>query len=467
MRATTLALVLVLGACEPERLTIGPDAPIGRDETTGPPNVLLILTDDQDAKALWVSPTVRTQIADHGLTMARAFVTTSICGPSRVSILRGQYAHNTTVYSNSQAWPRSISQGLDQSTVATWLHGAGYATGWVGKYLNGYGLTESDAAYIPPGWDEWTVVVPSQGTGYYPTRIIEDGAWVTHDGTYSTDFLTARAVRFINDHAAEPWLLVVSYYGPHDPETPAPRHAGAFASLAGLRPPSFNVPKVGIPTMRQNPLPQGDINGIDTHYRRRLETLLAVDEGVGDLMAALDSTGVLDNTLVIYTSDNGYLLGEHAEQQKNLPYEEANRVPMIIRGPGVKHGTTKKIVANIDLAPTIADYAGVTPPSFVDGRSLRPLLETQLDGSEWRKRILVEHRRETTIYQAGIRTNSQFYSEWSPGGERELYDMTEDTFQVTNTALPGPSQHATLRAWLGALKTCAGATCRTAATEGP
>lgn len=467
MRQTLWMGLLLAGCVDATEPVL--DAPAARNEPTGRPNVLLILTDDQDAKSLWVSPTIRSLIANQGLTFTRAFVTTSICGPSRVSILRGQYAHNTGVILNNQAWPRSV-QGLDQSTVATWLDGAGYTTAWMGKYLNLYGLAESDAAYTPPGWDEWgPIIVVGQGTeygtGYYPTRYIENGAWVTHDGSYSTDFLTDRAVDFIHKHAAEPWFLVVSYFGPHQPETAAPRHAGTFAALAGLRPPSFNVPKVGIPTLRQLPLPQNDINGVDKHYRQRLETLLAVDEGVGDLFAALDSTGVTGNTLVIYTSDNGYLLGEHAEQQKNLPYEESNRVPMLIRGPGVQVGkTTRKMVANIDLAPTIADYAGVSPPGFVDGRSLRPLLSGAIvDDSEWRKRLMVEHRREGGITQAGVRTTSVYWSEWS-SGQRELYDMRTDTFQTTNRAL-GPNAHADLRAWLAALRTCAGASCRTA--EGP
>lgn len=458
----TVLLLLLLAACEPERLVIGPDVPVARDEFTGPPNVLLILTDDQDAKALWVSPTVRSLIGDHGFTFNRAFVTTSVCGPSRVSILRGQYAHNTNVWVNEDAFPYTRDSGLDQSTVATWLHDAGYRTGWVGKYLNFYAHGDADGLYTPPGWDQWTILVPARGR-YWPEKILENGVWLDANGEfYNTDYVTERAVDFIHESDG-PWFLVVSYLAPHFPAEAAPRHLGIYSYLAGLRPPSFNFSYDSTA-----PFNATRIAKMDDEYRGRMESLLAVDEGVADLFAAMDSMGVTGNTLVIYTSDNGYLLGEHGFYEKNRPYEEAVRVPMIVRGPGVRQGTSKKIVANIDIAPTIADYAGVAAPSFVDGRSLRPLLENQLSDSQWRKRLLTEHERTTgageVVTFASVRTNSEFFTEAS-NGLRQLFDMTVDTFQLTNKAPLGAGQYATLQAQLAALRVCAGFPCR--AAEGP
>jgi arylsulfatase A-like enzyme len=444
------------------------------------PNIILILTDDMRADDLVAMPYVRDTVGSAGITFTNAFVTTPICCPSRASILRGQYSHNHGVWSNEpefrgepSSFPLFYATGQEDSTIATWLQDAGYRTGAIGKYLNNYPDTAPEG-YIPPGWDEW--VVQSRGR-YFGFDLIENGTLVRYpkaDGVYSTDLFAERAVDFVNRAVAreQPFFLFLSPRAPHHiPDVPE-RHADAFRGEKAPRGPAFNEEDISDKPshMQDKPrLSQEEIREIDSGYRGRLQTLLSVDEMVAALDEALTESGAIDNTYVIFTSDNGFFLGEHRIPfSKDAPYDESIKVPLIARGPGVPAGRVEnRIVLNIDLAPTFAELAGVQPDRFVDGRSLVPLLQGD-DDARWRQMALAEFRSLdpndpffAPSFNALI-TEELRYIEYDEG-EIELYDIAHDPAEIDNLAAETPSRELRrLSAALAALTDCAAASCRSA-----
>lgn len=371
------------------------------------PNLIIILSDDQrwdtvDAthqspnRPGPVMPNVTNELANSGVTFSNAHVTTALCCPSRTSILTGQYAHRTGVFDNTP--PDGGAQVFnDSSTIATWLRAAGYRTGFVGKYLNGY---QKLSPYIPPGWDEWHVQVR---LAYYEYDLNDNGV-ITHFGSapgdYSGDVMTQRAVAFIQSSAGQPFFLHLSQNAPHSqkephrPAMPAPRHIGLFSGLSIFRPPNYGVALTGGPAWVQaktwTPLKQARNDRLRIN---QLESLQAVDEGVRAIMDALRAIGEDDNILIVYTSDNGYSWGSHKGEEKSCPYQECIRVPMIVRYPPLVSAprTNDQVVLNIDLAPTIVELAGATvpPTHVVNGDSIVPLLVG--GGAKWRNAMLNEH----------------------------------------------------------------------------
>jgi arylsulfatase A-like enzyme len=350
-----------------------------------------------------------------------------------------------------------VENGGDQSTIATWLNDAGYATARVGKYLVEY---PSDSTYVPPGWDEWYSTFGG-ATSYFNYRMNENGTVVqygTDEEDYITDVLTAKAVDFINRAEADdaqPFFLTFTPTAPHadtipnGPPTPAPRHAGMFAGATAPRTPSFNEADVSDkpPPIRNFPLlTAAQIAAIDSEYRTRLESLQALDEGIGRIVETLAARGELENTYIVFTSDNGYHLGQHRFLNgKFQVYEEDIRVPLIIRGPGVQAGATvEQMAVNIDLAPTMARWGGATPDRVMDGQSLTPLLGQGAATQNWRSDFLVEIFRHLPPSQngdviKGLRTEHELYVEYR-SGPRELYDLRTDPYQLQNlyaTADPG------------------------------
>jgi arylsulfatase A-like enzyme len=470
-----------------------------------PPNIIFILTDDLDERSVACMPNVQSLLADQGATFTNYFITTPLCCPSRSSILRGQYAHNHGVLTNSGnegGFPAFYRLGHESSTVATWLQDAGYRTGLLGKYLNRYPRSAS-STYIPPGWDDWQAFVASTGddeTGSFYTgySMNENGTLVSygHDPKdYSTDVLRDKATSFIEDSAStgRPFFLYLAPYAPHGPSTPASRHTNAFLSEEAPRVPSFDEADVSDKPAWVRSFPElspNQIALIDERYRRRLRSLLAVDEMVASLIQTLEETGSLDNTYIVFSSDNGYHLGEHRlPVGKSTPYDESVRVPLIVRGPGVPAGVNvDQIALNIDLAPTFAELAGATPADFVDGRSIVPLMEGQV-ASDWRRGFLIEHfvrsDYETVAtpvasiteiegapeigispidapHYAAVRTPRYLYVEYGDG-ERELYDLQSDPYALQNEAATAdPSLEAELSASLAALEDCAESSCREA-----
>ena len=312
------------------------------------PNILLILLDDLRADDLASMPVVQELLVTQGASFANFFAAAPGCAPARASILRGQYPHSHGVLRGKGevgGFGQFYRQGLEESTIATWLQEAGYRTALFGKYLNGYpvevALAGVAATYFPPGWDEWAAYTKE---GYFRFEVNENGELVRYgsreSAQYSTDVLAAKATDFVGRmaQAEQPFFLYLAPRAPHGPAEPAPRHASKFTETLTPRPPSFNEVDVtdkplwarSIPALRAD-----QIAVIDEHYAARLRTLLAVDDLVATLIDALRVAGTLDQTYLVFTSDNGYHLGEHRIfLKKGSPYEEAIRVPLVVRGPG-------------------------------------------------------------------------------------------------------------------------------------
>jgi len=460
------------------------------------PNVVIVMTDDlshgtlNDAIAHNWMPNLKASVIDQGLTFANSFVGDSLCCPSRATLLSGQYSHNHGVRTNVLPGG-GVTLFNDASTMATWLQAAGYRTGLVGKYLNGYGgnLTGSpkdDPTYIPPGWDDWqATTVPDKMFNY---TVNDNGVLVAYGAApadYQTDVLALRAVDFITEaeaNDAQPFFLLVTPQAPHQetgfvcslnvgsigPLAPAPRHAGMTATLPLPQGPSFNETNVvdkpawidGVFGL----LTQGQQNCLRTSHRNRVGSMLAVDDLVGVLLAALTTNGELADTLIVFTSDNGFLLGEHRVSAKQQAFEEAIRVPLYVRGPGVPLGTAHQLVLNVDLAPTITELAQATAALTQDGRSLVPVLQDPAFGP-WRTHFLVEHQKAggnlVPPTYAAVRSATHKWVDYAPLVDRELYDLVADASEMTsqheNPAYVSVKQ--ALKLALVGLKACAGSSC--------
>lgn len=442
------------------------------------PNIVFILADDMRADEFEYMPQTQQLLAEQGLTFEEAFVTHSLCCPSRASILRGQYTHNHQVLTNAKpegGFEKFRSMGNEDSTIATWLKSGGYQTVLIGKYLNGYPDARENNTYVPPGWDEWYARL--RGDNYYGYELNENGTVVSYgndEQDYYTDVLAGKANDYVQRAAGDssPFFMYLAPATPHGPFTPAPRHEDAYEDVQAPRSPSFNEADVSDKPEWVRDLPQlrsGDIENIDDAYRNRLRMLLSLDEMVAGLIEELQATGELENTYIFFTSDNGYDLGEHRlNLGKRTVYEEDVRVPLAVRGPGVPAGqAVEQLALNIDFAPTIAELAGVSTPEFVDGRSLVPLLGGA-SPETWRSAFLIEHwsggngKQEQAPTYSAIRTETYKYVEDDPG-DRELYDLSSDPDELESLhASADPTLIESLKARLEALKACAGQSCREA-----
>ncbi len=454
-------------------LTAADAAPAQQAQPTArPPNIVFVLSDDEDLGIHASMSKVKALIEDQGAVFASFFTTYPLCCPSRASILRGQYPHNTLVLGNLPPEGGFLTfrrLGLEDSTIATWLQAAGYRTAFYGKYLNGY--TETDAP--PPGWDEWDA---ANNDGYFNVnyKLNENGEVVAYGGApadYLTDVIAGKAVAAIRRFSAEnrPFFLYVAPFAPHSPYNPAPRHKGMFENAQLPQSASFNEDDVSDkPGFIQElaRLDQDQIAEITTHHRQRLESLQAVDELVATLVATLEATGELARTYLVYASDNGFHLGAHRMLEgKDTAYEEDIRVPLAMRGPGIAKGRTVSGMAlNIDLAPTFAAWAGIEPPEFVDGRSLMPLLDDP--SVPWRRSFLIQRlglesdERLEPANALAIRTERYTYIAYN-NGEREMYDLRADPDQLQSIEpTADEALIEALAARLTELRSCEGQQCR-------
>jgi arylsulfatase A-like enzyme len=459
--------------------------PAGVVAKTARPNIVLIMTDDEDVAAHAFMPKTKALIEDQGTTFTNYFISYPWCCPSRASILRGQYAHNTNIVGNEPPWggyETFHGLGLEESTLATWLQAAGYRTAMIGKYLNRY-VPEKDG--VPPGWDDW--YVGGNAHSSYDYVLNENGRMVAYGSApkdYLNDVLTGKAEQTIRQAAAagQPLFLYVLPYNPHSPSVAAPRHEGMFESAELPRTPAFDEADVSDKPafIRQlPPLEPKQVAYLEFEYRRRIASLQAIDDMVADIVGTLRDTGQLDDTYIIYSSDDGFHMGAHRLiAGKDTAYDEDIRVPMVMRGPGVPAGERiEALVGNIDLAPTLAEIAGVRTPDFVDGRSFLPLLQDP--EGPWRQAFLIERRRleEQLIRQSrftsltpqdldqaavfnGIRTADLAFVAYD-SGERELYDLRADPFQLDNTVdTADPALVAALSEHVAMLARCAADQCR-------
>jgi N-acetylglucosamine-6-sulfatase len=510
-----LAAACALSGCFPSAEGKQPEE--SADEPK-PPNVVLILTDDLasgdiNPHTLEHMPNLRKLLVQKGTTFENSFVTNSLCCPSRATILRGQYTHNHQILHNEPplgGFEKFRFLGHENSTMATWVKEQGYRTAFFGKYLNGYNET-----YIPPGWDEWYAA-----TGNYLKHTLnENGQMVDYDpeSYHDTDVISDKSSDYVARTAGadppffttdRPFLMWLGTKAPHQPATPAPRHENVYTDLPLPRPPSFDEGNVSDKpdwVADNPPLSQEQRKYMEELHRKRLQSMLAVDDMVGDLVEALRESGELDNTYIFFTSDNGFHLGQHRlGAGKWTPYEEDIRVPLIVRGPGVPEDRTlRHMVLNNDLAPTFADLAGAETPSFVDGRSLRPLLEDDPPSTEdWRQRFVLEavaersgvaqppfidestvaplltgdplpsNWRRTSAASAqlseewgrpwmkALRTEDHLYVEYETG-ERELYDLEDDPHELHNIHATAPQDlKQRLKRQLDALRQCSAEECR-------
>jgi arylsulfatase A-like enzyme len=404
------------------------------------PNVVMILADDARFDSLSRMPNVERLIAARGVTFTNAFVTTSECCPSRASILCGQYAHTTGVIQNFG--PSSYPHFYEQSNLAVWLRDAGYETALVGKYLNDY--TVYGNHHVPPGWLNWIAMDSVPEEKYYDYTLNENGRLVHYgvaSSDYSTDVLAGQAVDFVRN-AKAPFFLYFAPIAPHLPALPAPRDVSKPVTLSTPRP-NFDERDISDKpwhALYRRIYSEQAISYLDRDIEgRQLRSLIDLDRQVGVLVRALESKGVLDKTIVIYMSDNGFMWGEHRLGGKIWPYEESIRVPLTIRVPWQSSWgrTDDHMVLNIDLASTIAELAGVKPTLPQDGTSLVPLLLGQ--PVTWRHEFVVEYLGESMYHDGGpppfqaLRTKRWAYVEYR-NGWRELYDLRRDPFQLHNRA---------------------------------
>lgn len=441
------------------------------------PNIVLIMTDDQTLESMRVMPLVQSELAAKGVTFANHYASYPLCCPSRATLLTGQYSHNHGVHSNKGDFGGYGAFDNQENTLPVWLQDAGYQTIHLGKYLNGYG--KDNPTEIPPGWDDFQALVDE--TGLYGYTINDNGALVFYGSEpqdYQTDVLRDRAIAALDARAGSttPFFLHLTTKAPHaeggDAEGPraAPRHEGLFADEPLPTPPNFN--EADVSDKPQNirdrlPMNQATIDETTRRYRDRAEALQAVDELVRDVVARLDLNGQLADTVIFFTSDNGFFHGEHRiDKGKIRLYEEGARVPLVIRGKAFKGGVTRTALTwNGDVTTTIVQLAGATAGRLQDGQSLKKLVGNPAAFDD--RVILLENDDPITgdPYVDGIRTEQYKYVEWTRPNrdqEFELYDLLADPYEL-DSRHDDPafaSVRASLAAKLEVLNACAGTGCR-------
>jgi arylsulfatase A-like enzyme len=418
-RLFALALVMILAALAPS----DPKVAVA-GHAAGDPNVLIIVTDDHRWDMMTVLKRTRRWFGGEGTTYPYAFATTPLCCPSRASIMTGQYAHNTNVETNLDA------ERLDQrATMQRYLQDAGYRTAIVGKYLNGW-------RQDPPYFHDFAIF--PAGAGGYENALFNINGQLQTIERYSTDYIGARSIQILRSNEAndaQPWLLYVTPFAPHAPYEPSKRYR-----------------RTDVPRLVRNPAMKEEDRTdkpmwVQLKHEKRVKAhkvwtlqermLLSADTMVDNVLKAVDELGERSDTLVFFLGDNGFLLGEHGLQQKHSPYTASVKIPMYARWPGhfQARGVDNRLVANVDIAPTVYDAAGIRPdPDFpVDGRSL-------LDQTWTRDRMLLEYnRREERAVPtwASLRTADYQYVEYydeelEEVTFREYYDLILDPFQLTN-----------------------------------
>jgi N-acetylglucosamine-6-sulfatase len=400
------------------------------------PNVVLILTDDERFDGNWVMSSLK-RLAERGVTFNQDFDTTPVCCPSRASIMTGLYAHHHGVLTNHLPLG-SVARFDDHSTLATWLHDAGVRTGLVGRYLNGY-----DTTYVPPGWDYWFAIWQSNEnySNYYHYRVTDNGTmrfFGNEAKEYSTRVVGRQALDFLSRDKDRPFMLMIPTRAPHGPATPDRIDAGKFKDANLPLPPSYDQedvsdkPRATRETPRLTPEQKSQI---EVFRREQLETLLGVDRMIDSVVESLRADGRLERTWIIFTSDNGLMMGEHRwDVHKDCAYEECVRVPLVVIPPGgLPAGRTDDhVVANIDLAPTVAAIMGVKAGAPMDGQSLLPLIEDP--SATWRDGLVLEvwgNAKGESFH--GIRTADKKYVLYD-SGEEELYDERADPYEMHNLA---------------------------------
>jgi len=383
------------------------------------PNFLIIITDDQRFDTMQYMPNTQSLIFDQGVTFSHAYITTPFCCPSRASILTGMYAHNHGVLVNENK--------LKFPTVVDDLHKNGYYTGLVGKYLNSW---NGDAR---PEFDYWVTFWGGTVPNYYDPDLNINGKWQKMTG-YITYLFKDYVLDFLDKatNQRKPFLLIFAPNAPHPPYTPAKEDTSLYTDLPPFRPPNYNEADMSdkpLSVSGKALLDDESSAQIDKIRRRQILTLVALDRSMGEILAKLKETGEMDNTVIIFLSDNGKHWGEHRLESKSTAYEESVKVPFALRYPALVPTPyiEDKLVANIDIAPTIYDLSETPLPDNVDGLSMVKLLSGT---GEWRDHLLLEAWPDRGHWTA-IHTGQYVYIE-TDNDLSEFYDLEVDPYQMDN-----------------------------------
>ena len=483
-------------------------------------NVIFILTDDQAAGEISVMPNLQALIGAQGVTFNRALISYPLCCPSRASLLSGRYMHNHGVRGNHEpngGWQRF--RPLESRSYPVWTEEAGYYNVHIGKYMNGYASGPPRPLPVPTGWDEWYGKISEDNLYFNYTTIEQDGTGDTPElafygdqpSDYQTDVFGRKAIEFIDGLEAgeTPFLMNLWFNAPHAPFDAAPRHRFSLNTARVPKPRGFNEKNISdkpkwLRKQIKKRLKKAKRKAITAETRRRYEQLLSVDEAIAALVSKLAAAGLLDETYIIFASDNGFFRGEHRlTGGKFLPYEPATRVPLMIRGPGIPAGgVSEELVSNLDLTQTIREIATGSSDSSLDGRSLlpyahdpalrstRPILlegdtgpgagaqvEPELASAAVARARLAGKRgvgdldqepmagtartkNSAPAYKA-IRTHRYLYVLYG-NGQKELYDMRRDPGQLRSKHRD--RRYRQVRRWLRthlfSLAACSGAICR-------
>jgi arylsulfatase A-like enzyme len=488
-RLLALAVVVVMTGCghsgrkdqPPSRFPTadGVTLPAAPPASRPRPNVVFVLTDDLSSDLLPYLPAVQALQRD-GMTFDNYFVSDSLCCPSRASIFTGELPHDTGVFTNTPpdggqyAYSRHDNE---RKSFAVSLHDQGYRTALMGKYLNGYGAVDG---LVPRGWSDWAATGEGYGGFNYTLNVNGRPQFFGHKGRdYFTDMLATRGARFITSSAQhdEPFFLELATFAPHYPSVAARRDRGRYPDAIAPRGPDFDQQIVNAPRWLANrpPLTLGEVTFIDRQFRHRVRSVIAVNNLLVRIEQRLRATRQLGNTYIVFSSDNGYHMGQHRLLPGKLTaFDNDVRVPLIIAGPGIRGGAhVRAVVQNTDLAPTFEQLAGTAPILGTDGRSLLPFLHDRTPPG-WRRWALVEHHRPERSrgerdpdQQSGRSGDPPTYAalcdRWATyveyrNGEREYYDRRTDPAQLRN-AYPDLSRQRRrlLHRTLAQLRRCHGA----------
>ena len=472
---------------DPETASTTTDSVAAEESTSGDVsqirNVVLLLADDLDWPLFDGVPRL-SEFMDQGTTLTNFVVTESLCCPSRSSIMRGQYVHNHKVISNipqtGGGWQTFYDLGRQKDCLPVWLSEAGITTSHFGKYLNGFPSRKQKPTYTPPGWANFVSTTRGKVayTGYNYT--LNTNGTLQKYGNQPTDFLedvlTAKTNEWL-ETATDPFYLEFSSYLPHSPAPAAPRFTGTRAGSQAPRLPNYNAFGIYEPAwLKSQPkLGPKQQSNLDLLWTRRLESAESMADSFHAIMAQLETTGHLDDTLVIITSDNGYHVGSHRiPSGKHTPYREDSVVPAIFIGPGIAKGVTiDAMTSTIDLAPTITAIQGAATPTWLDGRNLMPLL-LDPENAPWRTGVLTENMAPTTPddpdysgfeapkYDA-VRTQDYLYVDYGRKQGAALYNLQTDPYEINNVIRSTDQTIVRqLAAQAKALARCSGESCRVA-----
>lgn len=478
----------------------------GQEVLRPKPNIIEIITDDLDKKPMRYMTKINSLLRDQGVTLTNFQVEQSLCCPSRAVSLTGKYAHNNGVIGNDYPGGGYVAfhRKDENKALPIWLQKDGYVTSFMGKYFNGYPRPDNAPSagvsdkFVPPGWNKWMSPVegdPYRGFNYKLN--INGKVDATYRHRFFGDTLSDMAVSTLKTMPTnKPYFMTIRPFTPHHPYTFPKRMANKYTGIKYPHSPNFNERNVSDKTGHYPLFGPQKIAEFNHIYRNRVRGMKVVDNMVGRIVNTLQERGDLASTYIIFTSDNGYQLGEHRREFKYMQYRESLEVPFIIRGPGIPKGVSMNaLTGNIDLAPTYIDMANGDKRSDIDGLSMLPLLTGAI--KNWPRHYMLFGRGRVPVGVSGSRTgmsepqemtitardawNNNFvgvisadgykYLKYRFGNRYELYDLNKDPYELRNLfgrrgdeelqTMPSELRREVrgMRMALALLRACAGENC--------